>query len=573
MKTKRRSCVVVAALSVLALNAMAVGPVPAVSPDPGLTLKGLHTPVGIDIDPVDGTVYVANAEGGEAYSVSVFDAGQAYPNNERTLIGVPAAFDVAVNPADRWIYVSSPNTDMVVAYRSGATEPVFGIGADHPAGLDFSADGSLLFVALFESNKVAVYERTEHGDYSFHTSLTTLAQPTDVAVNPILGGLYVSSAAGDVEYFDNFAPPAVEGRKLTGGVSAWSVAFNPVGGQMFVTDPASDVVRSYAVGIVTPDATGELTGSPDAFGVAVLPRTGQIYVSDATANEVRTYPPPAATITSLVPPIGPVVGGTEVCVNGTNLRLVTSVVFGGGSTSDFTAANTRTKVCVRNPAATTAGPVDVSVKWDTFGGTASGAFTYTAVAPRKATGVSGAPGKGQVTVSWTPPSDTGGVPVASYTVTPTPAGPACATTATYCTIAGLTNGTKYRFMVRTTNTANLSSDSDASAEVTPYIPLTQKVKAKKASSKLPRKGFTTVVNWVKKPSYSSRVMTVTCTDGTGRSSGKLCRIYTYRTGKVKVRTKGYRNVTLTITVHVIPKAGAPAQYGPSAMWTRTWRVR
>ncbi len=188
--------------------------------------------------------------------------------------------------------------------------------------------------------------------------------------------------------------------------------------------------------------------------------------------------------------------------------------------------------------------------------------------------MSGAPGKGQVTVSWTPPAGTGGVPVLSYTVTPTPSGPACATTATSCTIAGLTNGTKYRFVVRTTNTANLSTDSDASAEVTPYIPLTQKVKAKKASSKLPRKGFTTVVNWVKKPAYASRVMTATCTDGAGRTSGKLCRIYTYKTGKVKVRTKGYRNVQVTITVHLIPKQpGAPVQYGPSATWTRTWRVR
>jgi hypothetical protein len=228
---------------------------------------------------------------------------------------------------------------------------------------------------------------------------------------------------------------------------------------------------------------------------------------------------------------------------------------------------------VKVPAGTAAGPVSVVVTW---GGITTGllnAFTYTPVAPGKATGVSGAPGKGQVTVTWTPPADSGGVPVASYSVTPTPVGPACATTATSCTIAGLTNGTKYRFVVRATNTAGLSSDSDASAEVAPYIPVTQKVKAKKASSKLPRKGFTTVVNWVKKPKYTSQYMKAECTAEGIAPTVQLCRIYSYKTGKIKVRTKGFRNVRVTITLQALTKADAPVQYGPSTTWTRTWRVR
>ena len=158
---------------------------------------------------------------------------------------------------------------------------------------------------------------------------------------------------------------------------------------------------------------------------------------------------------------------------------------------------------------------------------------------------------------------------------PDPAGPACATTATACTIAGLTNGTKYRFVVRTTNAAGLSSDSDPSAEVTPYIPLTLKVKAKKASYRPPRKGVTTVVSWVKKPPTPAGGDAGRARTAAGRDLRQAVRIYTvYKTGKVKVRTKGYRNVQVTVSiVHLIPKASAGPTYGPSATWTRTWRVK
>jgi hypothetical protein len=54
---------------------------------------------------------------------------------------------------------------------------------------------------------------------------------------------------------------------------------------------------------------------------------------------------------------------------------------------------------------------------------------------------------------------------------------------------------------------------------------------------------------------------------------QLCRIHSYKTGKVKVRTKGFRDVRVTITLQALTKANAPVQYGPSAAWTRTWRVR
>ena len=151
------------------------------------------------------------------------------------------------------------------------------------------------------------------------------------------------------------------------------------------------------------------------------------------------------------PVVGPVTGGTAVTITGANLGAVTGVSFGGVAATNVVAVSPTTVTAVAPAHAV--GNVDVSVSWGSKTAGLAQAFEYKPVAPGKATAVSGVPGNGQVTVSWTPPADTGGVPVASYTVTPTPAGPACATAATSCTIAGLTNGTKYQFVVRTTNTA------------------------------------------------------------------------------------------------------------------------
>ena len=85
-------------LSVVALVASGASPVNAVTYEPGTFLSGLHSPVGIAIDPSDGSVFVANAGGGTAYSVSVFDPGERVANPERTLTGIPGAWDVALDP-------------------------------------------------------------------------------------------------------------------------------------------------------------------------------------------------------------------------------------------------------------------------------------------------------------------------------------------------------------------------------------------------------------------------------------------------------------------------------------------
>jgi hypothetical protein len=100
-------------------------------------------------------------------------------------------------------------------------------------------------------------------------------------------------------------------------------------------------------------------------------------------------------------------------------------------------------------------------------------------------------GDAQAAVSWSAPSNDGGAPVTSYTVTPVPACPSCTglsitgtPPATQTTVGGLTDGTSYTFTVTATNTVGPGSPSSASNAVIPGVapaittqPTNQAVKA------------------------------------------------------------------------------------------------
>jgi hypothetical protein len=68
----------------------------------------------------------------------------------------------------------------------------------------------------------------------------------------------------------------------------------------------------------------------------------------------------APTVTSLSPSSGPVAGGTQVTITGTNLSGATGVMFGTNPATSFTVLS-GTEAIATSPQATTGGPVEVTV--------------------------------------------------------------------------------------------------------------------------------------------------------------------------------------------------------------------
>ena len=87
--------------------------------------------------------------------------------------------------------------------------------------------------------------------------------------------------------------------------------------------------------------------------------------------------------------------------------------------------------------------------------------------PGPPTQVMAVPGDRRVTVSWTPPSMTGGSPLVSATAVASPGGQTCTTAASGCRITGLANGQRYRVSVTVTNADGRTSAAATSARFTP----------------------------------------------------------------------------------------------------------
>ena len=98
-------------------------------------------------------------------------------------------------------------------------------------------------------------------------------------------------------------------------------------------------------------------------------------------------------------------------------------------------------------------------------------FTPPFTVPGPPTNVSATAGNAQASVSWTAPTNNGGVSISSYTVTSSPGGLTATTTGTSATVTGLTNGTAYTFTVKATNSVGQSVSSSPSNSVTPVVPV------------------------------------------------------------------------------------------------------
>lgn len=137
--------------------------------------------------------------------------------------------------------------------------------------------------------------------------------------------------------------------------------------------------------------------------------------------------------------------------------------------------------------------------------------------PGAPTGLTATAGDGQVTVSWSAPSSTGASAITGYTATASPGGATCTTTsATTCTITGLTDGTSESISVTATNTQGTGSASSAASAI-PY------------PSSIMASGHGLTL-WLDGADASTELSSSTCTGATAASGGSV-GCWTDKSGK------------------------------------------
>ncbi|GAA2599775.1 hypothetical protein GCM10010435_94020 [Winogradskya consettensis] len=152
---------------------------------------------------------------------------------------------------------------------------------------------------------------------------------------------------------------------------------------------------------------------------------------------------------------------------GSRGSILSSNVAGGGGGSSF-ASSALSSASIAVQAGT--GGVQLPGLVASDGSTGSVVMTFNGVAsPGSPTAVSATPGDSQASVSFTAPVSDGGEPITSYTVTSNPGGVTQSCPSSPCVVTGLTNGTAYTFTVHATNVNGDSTESTASAAVTPAL--------------------------------------------------------------------------------------------------------
>jgi len=215
--------------------------------------------------------------------------------------------------------------------------------------------------------------------------------------------------------------------------------------------PSLGDVGTYTISIgVTDDGTPAL-GESQSFQLTVALAT----VSDAPTGVTGTAGNGAVSLAFLAP----------LSNGGGGITGYTVTASPGGATASGTGSPIVVTGLTNGTAYTFTVTATNSVG-TSAASTASSAVTPATV-PGAPTSVAGVAGNGQVTVSFTAPSSTGGAAITGYTVTASPGGASATGTASPLAVTGLTNGTAYAFTVTATNSAGTSAASAASAAVTP----------------------------------------------------------------------------------------------------------
>jgi len=198
-----------------------------------------------------------------------------------------------------------------------------------------------------------------------------------VASIGVVGGGFVTSAAAAVPGAPTGLSATVSGTSV---ILTWTNATGALGANVYRDTSTKFWAGGYPNPTPTTYTNTSVPAGTHTYAVADYNSSGLGARSATISVTVGGTPPPAPTVTGLLPSSGSSVGGTSVTVSGTNFTGATAVAFGPTPATGFSVTNATT-ITATSPAGS--GTVDVTVT--TGGGTsATGAadqFTYTTAPP------------------------------------------------------------------------------------------------------------------------------------------------------------------------------------------------
>ena len=249
------------------------------------------------------------------------------------------------------------------------------------------------------------------------------------------------------------------------------------------------------VGNVTSARFAGLTnGTPYTFTVSAINTIGSSVESTSSNSITPLSAPSAPTITTVTPGVGsitvewsepdnggtPITGYTVGDVIGNSADSSVTIDASGNILSSLVPDPTNTQL-ITNASLISARKITIT------GLTASSLYSFrvsatnivgtsddsTASSETSTLGVPGAPtitnaaaGARSAVITWTAPTSTGGSPITLYTITSTPGNiTATSSTVTPTTVSGLSDNTSYTFVIKATNSAGDSLDSDPSSSI------------------------------------------------------------------------------------------------------------
>ncbi|MBS2022738.1 MAG: fibronectin type III domain-containing protein, partial [Deltaproteobacteria bacterium] len=352
--------------------------------------------------------------------------------------GAITGYTATSNPGSITGTAGAAGTSTTVTGLTGGVSYTFSVAASNPGGTGGSGTSNSVNVVGRPQPPTGVSATA--GDTQVSVSFTAPVNNGGSAITGYTVTVYNASTNAVLASTSTAASPAtVTG--LTNGTAVYA----KVSATNLYVDGSHPALQSAASGSVTP------AGKPFApTGVSGTRGNGQVTVTwTAPGNN-------GSAITGYTVTASP--GGNTSNVTCSPSCATTSTVTGLTNGTSYTFTVTATNVIGTGPAS------------------AASAAVIPATAPGAPTGVTAVDQQNaQSDVSWTAPSNTGGLSITGYTVTSSPGGltasvtcnPPTTTCGTNATVTGLTNGTSYTFTVTATTPAGTSSASSASASVKP----------------------------------------------------------------------------------------------------------